>query len=68
MNKQQIVNHYFTNRAFNASQDVMMMSVHLRNAMPQMSSEQADEISEVFAKLAKGYMVEAEECAEKLSK
>lgn len=66
MNKQAIVNQYFTSRAFNAATDLTMTSINLRLEMPDLSSEQADKVAILFASLSRRYMEEARECAEKL--
>lgn len=68
MNKQQIVNQYFTSRAFNAGTDLTMTAINLRLEMPDLSNEQADRVAILFASLSRRYMVEAEECAEKLAR
>ena len=67
MNKEQIVNHYFTNRAFNAATDLTMTSINLRLEMPEMSYAQAEKAAAFFSKLVESYMTEAKECADKLA-
>jgi|TARA_R110000868_G_scaffold369124_1_gene632346 hypothetical protein len=68
MNKEQIVNHYFTNRAFSASMTPTVMSINLRNEMPEMSYAQAEKAAAFFSKLVESYMTEAKECADKLAR
>ena len=63
MNKEQIINHYFTSRTFNSIMNSTVTSINLRNEMPEMSYAQAEKTAAFFSKLVESYMAEAKECA-----
>lgn len=66
MKKHDILNHYFTSRAFKAGTDSFLMTASVRSVMPSLSNDDAEKLANMFAEKLKGYMDEAKEYSDKV--